>query len=71
MAHLDLAEGIHIEYELTTISGMKKCMSAQLDCTFDDKYQMLEAAELLGSLGLDNNVSLILHIDDEIYKGKI
>ena len=71
MALHELSAGIFISYETAKISGMKKCISAQLECTFDDRYQMKEADELLDNMGLDDNVSLVMHIDHLIYCNKI
>ena len=71
MAHLELAEGVFIEYETVVLSGIKRCLSAQLDCTFDDITDIKDSIMLLDSLGLDDNASLAMHINDEIYKGNI
>ena len=67
MAHLELADGVFIEYQAAEISGMNKCLNAQLDCTFDDLYQMIDAQELLEILGLDDNASLICHVNNEVF----
>ena len=68
MAHLDLSVGVHIEYEEVEISGIKQCLNAQLDCTFDSGEQMLEAHNLLCELGIeDDNVSLVMYVNQKVF----
>ena len=71
MAHLDISDGLFIEYETFMVSGLKRCLNAQIDFTGMDLDQMKGAVVILENMGLDDNQSLVCHIEECIYNGKI
>ena len=67
MAHYVLADGVFIEYTLSDLGGATHCDKAELDCTFEDRDHMKEAYDMLDELGLDDNVSLIIFINENLF----
>ena len=69
MAHYELADGVFIEYTLSDIGGARHCDKAEIDCTFESLDQMKAAYEMTDELGLDDNASLIMFINEKVCDG--
>ena len=66
MAHYELADGVFIEYTLSDLGGTLHCSEAKFDCTFESKDQADAFIDLIDTLGLDDNTSLIMHINENV-----
>ena len=63
---IELSDGIFIEYNLSDIGGIEHCTDAQWNCTFECDDQISEFTELREKLGLGDNVSLKMYVDQKV-----
>ena len=63
---IEISDCVFVDYELSDCGGKIHCDKAQLNCTFDNVDQVADMMDELSELGIDDNTSLIMFVNQKL-----